>query len=53
MRLRSSFEVRSVYPRQPEMMKMNPGARLGMAEAIAGDVIFMPCSSKAWNPVTL
>jgi len=35
------------------MMKMKPGARLGMAEAMAGDVIFMPCSSRAWNPVTL
>jgi len=32
---------------------MKPGARLGMAEAMAGDVIFMPCSIRAWNPVTL
>lgn len=43
----------NTYPRQPEMAKMKPGARFGMAEAMAGDVIFMPCSSRAWNPVTL
>jgi hypothetical protein len=35
------------------MTKMNPGARLGIADAMAGDVFFMPCSIRAWNKVTL
>jgi hypothetical protein len=42
-----------IYPRQPATTKIMPGARLGMVEAMAGDVIFMPCSISAWNPVTL
>jgi hypothetical protein len=41
------------YLRQPAMTKMNPGARLGIADAMAGDVFFMPCSIRAWNKVTL
>jgi hypothetical protein len=32
---------------------MKTGARLGMAKAMAGDVIFMLCSIRAGNPVTL
>jgi hypothetical protein len=32
---------------------MSPGARFGIADAMAGDVFFMPCSIRAWNTVTL
>lgn len=44
---------RSWYLRQAAMMKMMPGARLGMADAIDGDVFLTPSNNRAWNVVTL
>lgn len=35
------------------MRKMRPGARFGMAVAIAGDVSLMPFRNRVWNIVTL
>ena len=40
-------------PRHAATTKMKTGARLGMVEAMAGDVFFMPCSISAWNTVIL
>ena len=35
------------------MTKISPGARLGMAEAIAGEVLLIPIKKRDWNKVTL
>lgn len=35
------------------MMKMSPGARLGIAVAIAGEVFSIPIKKRDWNKVTL
>lgn len=35
------------------MKKMRPGARLGIAVAIAGDVSLIPSRNRDWNRVTL
>lgn len=35
------------------MTKMKPGARFGMAVAIAGDVSWIPLMNSVWNIVTL
>ena len=35
------------------MRKMSPGARFGMAVAIAGEVSLMPLRNRVWNKVTL
>lgn len=41
------------YPKTDAMRKMSPGARLGIAVAIAGEVSLIPWSNKVWNNVTL
>lgn len=38
--------------RQAAMMKMRPGARLGIAEAISGEAFLIPTNVRAWNMVT-
>jgi hypothetical protein len=35
------------------MMKINPGARFGIAVAIAGEVSWIPFRNRVWNKVTL
>lgn len=35
------------------MMKISPGERLGIAEAIAGEVLSIPIRKRDWNKVTL
>lgn len=35
------------------MTKINPGARFGMAAAIAGEVNWIPLRNNVWNKVTL
>jgi len=39
--------------KQAAMTKMRPGLRLGMAEATAGVVFFIPSSISSWNTVVL
>ena len=35
------------------MTKISPRARLGMAEAIVGEVLLIPIKKRDWNKVTL
>lgn len=37
------------YLKQAAMTKINTGARFGIAEEIAGDVILMPSIMRTWN----
>lgn len=43
----------SSYPKPQAMKNMNPGARFGIAVAIAGEVRLIPFRIKDWNNVTL
>jgi hypothetical protein len=42
-----------MYLKQAATMKMRPGLRLGMADAMAGVVFLIPSSISAWNAVVL
>lgn len=42
-----------VHPTIQAMKKIRPGARLGIAVAIAGDVNLIPSRNRDWNRVTL
>lgn len=44
---------RNYYPKAAAMAKMNPGARFGIAVAMAGEVSLIPFKNKDWNSVTL
>ena len=41
------------YLKAQAMMKISPGARFGMAVAIAGEVRLIPFRNRDWNKVTL
>jgi len=42
-----------IHPTIQAMKKMRPGARFGIAVAIAGDVNLIPSRNRDWNRVTL
>jgi hypothetical protein len=46
-------KVLSIYLKVHAMTKINPGARFGMAVAIAGEVSWIPLRNRVWNKVTL
>lgn len=47
------YNCSNKYPKAQAITKMNPGARFGIAVAVAGEVRFIPFISNVWNNVTL
>jgi hypothetical protein len=47
------MKKQSGYLKVHAMTKISPGARFGMAVAIAGEVNLIPFRNRDWNKVTL